>query len=191
MNFEYIKSSIKISAMAFFVLCGSLSFQNCGGNFDTLKSSSALQSVAPIFSSGSPLHLNEIANQNSGDSSISAPALGSTISISTSSRLAGAIGSLTWNGKEFINQDDHGRELQSASAFDGLGECFNPTEAGSLADNATSTSILIGLEAVGNNLQTTSQMAFWTPVNYSYRVAVAETQISPSLKIGRISQMIY
>lgn len=91
----------------------------------------------------------------------------SDIVITTTSRLAGAIHSLTWNGKEFINSTDHGRQLQSASNLDlnsaFSGETFNPTEAGSRHDGAgnKSTSRLLHYIAKDNQLQTTSQMAFW------------------------------
>ena len=89
--------------------------------------------------------------------------------IHASDRFAGAIDSLIWMGKEFINCLDHGRELQSASSFDDLGEDWNPTEAGSNMDNdgtgPTSTSKLLEVGAVGNVLKTKSQMAFWKPVN--------------------------
>lgn len=47
--------------------------------------------------------------------------------LSASSRTAGAVDSLVWNEKEFINAWDHGRELQYAVTT-GDGECFNPTE---------------------------------------------------------------
>ena len=103
----------------------------------------------------------------SGDAAIRAPFADSEIVITTTSSLAGAIHSLTWNGKEFINSADHGRQLQSASNLDlgtrFSGESFNPTEAGSRRDGAgpTSTSRLLHLIAEGNALQTTSQMAFW------------------------------
>ena len=91
----------------------------------------------------------------------------SEIVITTTNRLAGAIHSLTWNGVEFINSHDHGRQLQSASNFDlnskFTGETFNPTEAGSRFDGAgpQSTSRLLHLVATQDTLQTTSQMAFW------------------------------
>ena len=103
----------------------------------------------------------------SGDAVIRARFADSEIVITTTSRLAGAIHSLTWNGKEFINSADHGRQLQSASNLDletrFSGESFNPTEAGSRHDGAgpTSTSRLLHMIAEGNALQTTSQMAFW------------------------------
>jgi hypothetical protein len=102
-----------------------------------------------------------------GDAVIRASYAGSEIVITTTSRLAGAIDSLTWAGQEFIDSHDHGRQLQSASNFDAgsqmIGETFNPTEAGSRFDGAgpASTSRLLHLIAEGNMLQTTSQMAFW------------------------------
>ena len=106
-----------------------------------------------------------------GDAIIRGTAGNSEIIIKTTERLAGAIHSLTWNGREFIDSADHGRQLQSASNFDaGLpltAETFNPTEAGSRKDGAgpKSTSRLLHLIAIGNQLQTTSQMAFWLSPN--------------------------
>jgi len=103
----------------------------------------------------------------SGDAEIRGKAGASEIVIRTTNRLAGAIDSLTWNGREFIDSFDHGRQLQSASNLD-LGlpitdETFNPTEAGSRSDGAgpASTSRLLSLKAEGNRLETKSLMAFW------------------------------
>jgi len=102
-----------------------------------------------------------------GNGSIRGPFKDSEIVITTTARLAGAIHSLTWNGKEFINSADYGRQLQSASNFDAgsafTGETFNPTEAGSRDDGAgeQSTSRLLHYIAQNNQLQTTNQMAFW------------------------------
>jgi hypothetical protein len=99
-----------------------------------------------------------------GDAEISAHG----IRIKTTSRLAGAIDSLTWGGKEFIDSVDHGRQLQSACAFgDGKpgfhAEGYNPTEAGSRHDHVgpTSTSELLSLKAEGGVLETRTRMAFW------------------------------
>lgn len=103
----------------------------------------------------------------SGNATIRAPYGGSEIVIKTTSRLAGAIDSLRWNGKEFIDSTDHGRQLQSATSFDAGSpftvETFNPTEAGSVDDGAgaKSSSRLLHMIAKENYLQTTSQMAFW------------------------------
>lgn len=104
-----------------------------------------------------------------GDAVIRARAGDSEIVITTTSRLAGAIHSLTWGGREFIDSVDHGRQLQSASNLDAGGrlipETFNPTEAGSRKDGAgtTSSSKLLHLIVHRHRLQTSSQMAFWLP----------------------------
>lgn len=103
----------------------------------------------------------------SGDARIRAKAGPSDIVITTTSRVAGAIHSLKWNGKEFIDSFDHGRQLQSASNFDCgkpfVPEVFNPTEAGSFSDGRgpKSTSRLLELSAKGNELVTLNRMAFW------------------------------
>ena len=104
-----------------------------------------------------------------GDRVIRAQAGKSEIVITTKNRLAGAIHSLTWDGKEFIDSFDHGRQLQSASSFDCghardfWAECFNPTEAGSRRNGAgpTSTSKLLRMETKDGELSSTTQMAFW------------------------------
>jgi hypothetical protein len=84
-----------------------------------------------------------------------------TIGLIASARFAGAISSLTWNGVEFIDSSDHGRELQSAAHFDGASECYNPTEAGSSSDRFTSSSELVSIAARGNKLESRTRMAFW------------------------------
>jgi hypothetical protein len=87
--------------------------------------------------------------------------------------MSGAIDSITWRGKEFINAHDHGRELQSASSFDGYGECVNPTEAGSAKDGAgaTSSSRLVAGKAHGRTLETTIEMAYWLAPGTAYPTA--------------------
>jgi len=105
----------------------------------------------------------------SGRSSIRGKAGSSEIVITTTDRLAGAIHSLKWGDKEFIDSHDHGRQLQSAASFDFASgnkfwaECFNPTEAGSRADGKgnKSSSKLLRLSVEGGELRTTNQMAFW------------------------------
>ena len=110
-----------------------------------------------------------------GDATIAAQAGPWPIEIRTCAHDAGAICSLTWRNRQFIDDFDHGRQLQSASSFDGLGEAFNPTEAGSRADGRTpkpSTSVLRELKVsrspgspTDNVLETTTQMAFWDAVD--------------------------
>ncbi len=102
-----------------------------------------------------------------GDAVIRSQAGPSEIVVTTTARLAGAIHSLTWNGKEFIDSADHGRQLQSASNLDCgtpiASETFNPTEAGSIHDGAgpLSSSRLLRHAASGAVLQSATQMAFW------------------------------
>ena len=102
-----------------------------------------------------------------GDATIRARAGSSEIVITTTARLAGAIHSLRWNGREFIDSHDHGRQLQSALNLDDgtpiTSETYNPTEAGSRRDGTgeTSSSRLLRMHVEPNVLATTTQMAFW------------------------------
>jgi hypothetical protein len=91
----------------------------------------------------------------------------SDIVLTTTSRVAGAISSLQWNGKEFVDNFDHGRELQSAVNLDVRGrllpEVYNPTEAGSKADGRglATSSRLLRFQVDRGELLSTTQMAFW------------------------------
>ena len=88
-------------------------------------------------------------------------------SITTTSRVAGAIHSFKFRGKEYIDSFDHGRQLQSASNLNMgkkfIPEVFNPTEAGSEFDGKgpKSSSKLLFLEVKDEELVTKNQMAFW------------------------------
>jgi alpha-tubulin suppressor-like RCC1 family protein len=105
------------------------------------------------------------ATQVNGNATITASALGQPLSISTSSQFAGAISSIRWGNKEFINDWDHGRQLQLNAQFFNRFECYNPYEAGSIQDqdSLTSSSLLLSLSASGNSLQSETQMAWYLP----------------------------
>lgn len=111
-----------------------------------------------------PLLANEAFQ---GSATIRAGAGASEIVVTTTPRLAGAIHSLTWAGREFIDSFDHGRQLQSASNLDCggpiLDETFNPTEAGSRRDGTgeATSSRLLHMRVEPDALQTVTQMAFW------------------------------
>jgi hypothetical protein len=135
----------------------------------------------------------------SGDAVIRGTFGKSDIVITTTDRLAGAIDSLQWGNKEFIDSHDHGRQLQSAAGFDCASpkefwaECFNPTEAGSRADGTgrKSSSKLLQLTAKGAELRTTTRMAFWlAPGEKSFgRPALndqvlSDHQVSKRVRIG-------
>ena len=104
-----------------------------------------------------------------GDQTISIDCDGSPLTITTTSRLAGAVDSVRWRNHEFIDSADHGRQLQSACSFDAMSdepfwaERFNPTEAGSRLDGAgkRSTSRLLAIQRDDRQLRTSTQMAFW------------------------------
>ncbi len=133
----------------------------------------------------------------SGDAVIRGKAGASEIVITTRARVSGAIHSLTWGGKEFVDSYDHGRQIQSASNFDCGGdfipEVFNPTEAGSSADGTgdKSSSKLLRLHSSGSELRTTTQMAFWlAPGEKSQgnparnEKVLSDHQISKRVRIG-------
>ncbi|HXD39864.1 MAG TPA: hypothetical protein VN649_04840 [Ramlibacter sp.] len=93
---------------------------------------------------------------------------GDGITMTTFPSAGGAFCSLKWKGREFLDANDHGRCLQSASSYDGLGEWFNPTEAGSSADGTLSnpsTSVLMSATFTANSLSALTQMAYWNPVS--------------------------
>jgi hypothetical protein len=96
---------------------------------------------------------------------ISATVFGDLMRIRTRPSMGGAMSSLTWRGKEFINSDDHGRNFQIAAAFNGHYECYNPTEGGSLSDggaNSPSTSQVFKYAIPATNMfYTGSYPAFW------------------------------
>jgi hypothetical protein len=103
----------------------------------------------------------------SGDAELTGLIGGKPLVIRTTSRLAGAIDSLKWDGVEFIDSHDHGRQLQSAINADVNGvfhvECYNPTEAGSVVDalGPKSTSRLEAMSFKDGVLSQRTRMAYW------------------------------
>lgn len=120
---------------------------------------------AVIFSCGTVARAQAV----NGNATISASALGQPLSVSTSSQFAGAVSSIKWGGKEFINDWDHGRQLQLNSQFFNRYECYNPYEAGARDDgnSQTSSSKLLSLTASGNRLESTTQMGWYLKTHSS------------------------
>ena len=107
-----------------------------------------------------------VHGQVNGNVTINAPApvFGQSLSVSTSSQFAGAVSSIKWGGKEFINNWDHGRQLQLNSQFFNRYICYNPYEAGSFNDgrSTTSSSKLLSISKPSSNrLDATTQMAWY------------------------------
>ncbi len=162
-----------------------------------LSTATRLAHLAALLTlaSGASLGAADPDPRPDGDATIRAAAGDSEIVIRTTTRLAGAIDSLTYDGREFIDTLDHGRQLQSASNFDVdapfTPETFNPTEAGSRRDHTgpTSTSRLLHKIAGPHWLQTTTQMAFWlAPDELSFgNPAKNTTKLSNHLLTKRVT----
>src|SRR5438067_218836 len=101
--------------------------------------------------------------QVSGDSSITAPVLGLPLTVKTSSQFGGGISSIQWQGKEFVNNWDHGRQISTNASFFNRNECYNPYETGTKEDGQkpTSSSRVLSLTAGGNILDSTTQMSWY------------------------------
>lgn len=86
------------------------------------------------------------------------------LTVSGSSRVAGAIDSVFWKNMEFINAFDHGREVQPAVFVNGQGMCNNPTQAGGDYDGGGNPthSILEGIWSNGRTFAAQVLPAYWT-----------------------------
>ena len=117
------------------------------------------------------------------DGSISSSFKGKPIVMRTSNQYAGAFYSVTWDGVEFINVADHGRQLQSAAVFNGLGEFDNPTEAGSWSDglHATSSSVALSYATSANSLTAKTLLAYWEPYKGN---TVSDVTLSRKVTMG-------
>lgn len=108
------------------------------------------------------------------------------ITIRTCDHDANAICSLVQNGQQYIDDHDHGRQLQSAVSYDNLGEGFNPTEAGASfwtdgINPHPSSSMPIAAQVIQNQFFTTTQMAYWNPVK---GVKLSNNRVAKQVKIG-------
>jgi hypothetical protein len=114
-----------------------------------------------------------IAQPSNGDMTLRVPVLDSQVVLKTRAEFSGAISSLVFRGKEHIDRHDTGRLLQSASQFEGYGECFNPTEGGARGNKENPKGLLgsskLKKAYIGKNqIWTLTDMAFWTPPGEAY-----------------------
>jgi hypothetical protein len=121
-----------------------------------------------LWSREQPPHIEELLK---GDDAIviggSAGAASPVVTLGR--RFGGSVVSVFHRGVEYVNNDsanqvDYGRQLQSAVQYRGVGECFNPTEAGGKYDRGRpmSSSRLLSVERPAPNVVVTSaDMAFW------------------------------
>jgi hypothetical protein len=108
---------------------------------------------------------------------------GSPIVITADSTHGGAISSLTWNGTQFINAQDNGREMQTALQYDWQGEDNNPTEGGSQSDKQPgfSSSQILSESGSGSVLTGSVQAALWHPINGN---TLSDTVFNKTVQIG-------
>lgn len=126
-----------------------------------------------------------ISASANGNLSISRQAGPWPINIRTCTHDAAAICGLTWRNREFVDDFDHGRQIQSAVVYDRRGEGFNPTEAGGSYDGHNprpSSSVILGTRKdSASQLSTQANMAFWLTVNGRRQ---SNTIHSKNVKIG-------
>ena len=103
---------------------------------------------------------------------------------------AGAISSLSYGGREYLDGTEHGYLLQGAVQYDGGAECLNPTQAGSRTDPpGRSSSRLLQAEMGPAIYRTTTQMAYWTPPGRSCTDAAGRRSLSWNDRV--LSDAIY
>ena len=119
--------------------------------------------MKPIFPLLAALLIAPLAASTAEPSQQTCRITNGTLAVTVSQRDAGAVCSLVYDGQEFVNDHDHGRQLQVAWFYDGHGEAYNPTEAGSDSDGtgAQSSSRLLSVNVDGPTLQTQCHPAFW------------------------------
>src|SRR5436190_18622998 len=100
---------------------------------------------------------------------------------------AGAVCSIVYDGHEFVNDHDHGRQMQVAWSYNDLGGAYNPTEAGSDDDfkKPSSTSELLGVRVDAASLVTVSHPAYWMgPRKGRNTDAVTKDTLTKTITLG-------
>ncbi|WP_395343290.1 hypothetical protein PN836_003075 [Ningiella sp. W23] len=95
-----------------------------------------------------------------------------SVLLSTCDKFAGAVCGLTFNGVQLVDNDDHGRQIQTAIFYPNTisnsgPESFVPTEAGSRFDGngSNSSSYLHSISSSSDSVTTSSSAAFWLQPN--------------------------
>lgn len=98
---------------------------------------------------------------------------GRAVKLSANLVAGGAISELTWNGKQFINNFDFGRQIQTAVNLSREAEAINPTEAGDLYGFPGATGVawahgspLVSSSVSGTTLSTKCHPLQWKPQNW-------------------------
>jgi hypothetical protein len=98
---------------------------------------------------------------------------GSQVTLSVNAVAGGVVSGLLWNGKQFINKYDFGRNIQTAINLSGQPERYNPTEAGDVygcpgvaAAAWAHGSPLLSSSVRNRTLQTQAAPLFWHPQDF-------------------------
>jgi hypothetical protein len=83
------------------------------------------------------------------------------LKVTTSSQFAGAVDGVYFGGCNFVNNYDHGRQIQAASWDRGMGEANNPNEAGWHGDRDSTSSVLLSLKAGSSSIATVVHPAYY------------------------------
>ncbi len=86
------------------------------------------------------------------------------MTLRASSPYGAAVYSLVWQGFEFVNSSDLGREIQTAYQLNGQGENYNPTEAGSSGAAGNVPSQILSADVTGKIFNSSVYPAFWNKV---------------------------
>ena len=89
---------------------------------------------------------------------------GAQTTLHASSAYGAAVYSLVWQGFEFVNSSDLGREIQTAYQLNGQGENYNPTEAGSSGAAGNVPSQILSADVTGKIFNSSVYPAFWNKV---------------------------
>lgn len=110
------------------------------------------------------------------------------LAVSTSAAFAGAVNSVTFRGRQYINSADPGRLLQSAVSFDGYGECLNPTEGGSWygPSSLLKSTVVIG----ASKLWTISQMGYWLKPLEPYGQRCGDSTAVKAINTTKLSNIL-
>ncbi len=122
---------------------------------------------------------------NKADYSIS----NEVLQIGISNRMAGAVCTMIFDGEEFVNDRDHGRQMQVAWIYNDLDEAYNPTEAGSSHDGTgrSTTSELLSVDVAGNKIITSNNPAYWlsqAPASFVNTSVVTNDLLTKEITLG-------
>ena len=166
---DFIKKVTINKRQGFSLLLMLLSFMACSNDLEEPQKEEAGKN--PLFNKADYTISNEV------------------LRVGISNRMGGAVCTMIYDGEEFINDHDHGRQMQVAWIYNDMGEAYNPTEAGGGYDpDEYSTSQLLSVDVGKNTITTSNHPAYWRfygpPLPYENTSAVTNDIFSKVLTLG-------